>query len=183
MVSGCAAEPGAGGSASPSATPKPSASTGPSPTPTRDPLPASDPIALDCTQLITPQAMYDYNPNFSLDTTFAARAGSEAALVDEMGGLTCGWVHQTSGDVIEVGVASLPEAPLTDLKNSFMMNSQPVPTYGDSLKIEGYFEMGDNGGQAQAFAGPYWISANSDAFQEPGDAAAIEEAALRALGH
>jgi hypothetical protein len=155
-----------------SATPTPTASA------TAAPGTVGTPIGIDCETLITPQAMYDVNPNYSLDAGFTPADGSEAAQIAALDGLVCAWVNQTSGAVIEVAVAQLPEAELTALKNEFVTKSNSVPTYA----VEGYFALVDTLGQADAFSGPYWISASSIDFFEPGDAQPVVAAAIAGLG-
>jgi hypothetical protein len=185
-VSACGTNETAKPGASATATQKPGETSAPSAEPTTEPTPepepTSAPIAVDCNGLLSPDVMYAYNPNFSLETNFTPAADSEIEAIAELGGLACGWVNQTSGQVIQLGVASLDEKPLTELKNDFIMNSQPVPTFGDPRVVEGYFTMAGSTGQAEAFSGPFWVSANSELLSEPGDAEPIMTAALAALG-
>ena len=139
-------------------------------------------MTIDCNTLITPQAMYDYNPNFGLSESYKPEAGTAAADIVDVEGIACAWINQTSGEVVEVAVANLPAEKLTELKNGFVTTSNSVPTYGDPTKIEGYFEVVDGLGQAEAFAGPYWISATSASFYEPGDAQPVVAASIAGLG-
>jgi hypothetical protein len=157
-------------SATPSATPTPSASAG-------DAIDGT-PVTVTCNELVTPQAMYDYNPNYSLKADYKPAVGSLAAQVVTQKGLACAWVNQTSGELIEVSVANLPAAHLTQLKNDLVTTSNSVPTY----EVEGYFKVNGSTGEAQAFSDPYWIVATSTAFFEPGDAQPIVAAAIAALG-
>ncbi len=138
----------------------------------------SKPIAVGCSTLVSPQVMYDFNPNFALLPTPTLQPGSQAATVASEGGLVCQWQNTTSRDLLTVAVAELPAAELTRLKNEDFENSQMVPTYG----VEGYFlSNSDNVGEAEAFDRSYWISAVSPAFLEPGDASDIIAAAISAL--
>jgi hypothetical protein len=174
-VSACATETDASPAESSAApTPSATASATPTPTATAAPITVGKPVTIDCNTLITPDAIYAYNPNFGLSESYKPAAGTEAATIVEAKGLACQWVNQTSGEVVQVAVANLPTDKLTALKNNFVMNSNSVPTYG----VEGYFQVVDTLGQAEAFSGAYWISATSDAFFEPGDAQPIVEAAL-----
>jgi hypothetical protein len=160
--------------AAPSSTPEPTASA--------TAAPGSIPVTIDCNTLISPQTMYDYNPNFGLSESYKPAAGTEAADIVGVAGLACAWINQTSGETVEVAVANLPAEKLTELKNEFVTSSNSVPTYGDPTKVEGYFELAEGVGQAQAFAGPYWISAASASFFEPGDAQPVVTAAIAGLG-
>ena len=178
-VSACATETDASPAESSSA-PAPTAteSATPTPTSTAAPITVGKPVTIDCNTLVTPDAIYAYNPNFGLSESYTPAAGTEAATIVEAKGLACQWVNQTSGELVQVAVANLPSDKLTALKNNYVMNSNSVPTYG----VEGYFKVVDTLGQAEAFSGPYWISATSDAFYEPGDAQPIVEAALAGIG-
>lgn len=179
-VSACAAEPAPKPTKSSTASAAPSETPDPSATPTAAPV--GTPVTIDCDTLIAPQAMYDFNSNFGLSESYKPAAGTEAADIIALDGLACAWINQTSGEVVEVAVANLPAAKLTELKNGFVMNSNSVPTYGDPTRVEGYFQVVGTVGQAEAFAGSYWISAASDAFYEPGDAQPVVAAALAGLG-
>jgi hypothetical protein len=165
----------------PTNTPSATATLPPTPSPTASAA-ASDidgiPMTIGCRDLISDQAIYDYNPNFSLKADYAPAAGGLAASVARQNGLACGWVNQTSGELIELAVANLPAAHSTRLKNDLVSSSKSVPTYG----VEGYFRVNGGSGEAQAFADPYWIVAVSTGFFEPGDAAPIIADAVKSLG-
>lgn len=179
-VTACAPETGA--TPQNTTTPTTAPSEAPAPTASATPAPGTTPVTIDCDTLITPQAMYDYNPNFGLSESYKPEAGTDAADIAAVNGLVCGWINQTSGEVVEVAVANLSDEKLTELKNGFVTSSNSVPTYGDPTKIEGYFEVAEGTGQAQAFAGPYWISSSSASFYEPGDAQPVVAAAIAGLG-
>ena len=179
-VSACATESDASpAKPSASATPKPTET--PEPTETQTPVTVGTPVTIDCNTLVSPDAIYAFNPNFGLSDSYKPAAGSEPATIVEAKGLACQWVNQTSGEIVQVAVANLPADKITALKNNYVMNSNSVPTYG----VEGYFEApaAEGGvGTAEAFSGTFWISASSDAFYEPGDAQPIIEAALAGIG-
>jgi hypothetical protein len=178
----CGTGPDDASSASPSASPSPSSSStsSPAPTGTAAPVPQSAPIDVACDELVTPQAIYDYNPNFGLDKGFTPASGSFAGEIEAAGGLVCSWLNQTSGDSITVAVAQLPDEALTTLKSGFVTTSTAVPAYG-APPVEGYFQVAGASGEAQVFSGPYWVNAVSASFYEPGDAQPIVAAALAAL--
>ena len=158
----------------------PTVSISPSASPTTQPSsPATGvPVTIGCEQLVTAQAIYDYNPNFSLQADYSPAAGSLGAQAIEQRGIACSWINQTSGETIEIAVAQLPEPELTALKNNLVMTSNSVPTYD----VEGYFEVDGGVGVAQAFPGPYWLTGSSTTFFEPGDAAPLIAAAVVGLG-
>ena len=179
-VTACAPETAATPNTSTTPTVAPTGT--PEPTASATAVPGSTPVTIDCNTLISPQAMYDYNPNFGLSESYKPAAGTEAADIAGAAGLVCAWVNQTSGETVEVAVANLTAERLTELKNAFVTSSNSVPTYGDPTKVEGYFKLTDGVGAAQAFAGPYWISAASASFYEPGDAQPVVVAAIAGLG-
>ncbi|CAO1650723.1 arginyl-tRNA synthetase [Salinibacterium sp. NSLL150] len=142
------------------------------PTATTSPDPEATPVDIACTELISPQAMYDFNSNFLLLNSFTPPAGSTAETAFESRGTICRWENSTSGVTIDVSVA------------------QPTPAKYDSLKsnsgastssFDGYFAVSGGVGTAQVFAGAYWATLSSPAFFEAADAAdlvADVEAAL-----
>jgi hypothetical protein len=162
------------------AEPSPSPSDG-STTPSAEPSePAGEvaaPIDVDCATLVSPDAMYAYNPNFGLSDGWKPETGSVPADAVARGGVACRWVNQTSGDTIDLSVANLTDDDLEAFKNAAVQESTMVPTYGD----EAYFEVVDGVGTAIVFDGSHWLVASSTYFFEPGDATEIVEAALSAL--
>ncbi len=162
----------------PTPTPSQSSSSAtptPSPTPTVDP--EGIPITVSCEDLVSAQVMYDFNPNFGLEGEFEPDAGTDAATAVGQNGIACRWVNQTSGEVIDISVANLPDVALTTLRNDLADSSTLVPTYG----VEGYFRVAEGVGEAQAIDDPFWIVAVSSAFTEPGEAEPIMAAAIAAL--
>jgi hypothetical protein len=143
------------------------------PTPTDPPTP----VGLTCEQVVTPDQLYAFNPNYGVDPGYAPKAGSLEKKIADWQGVACSWKNQTSGDVIQVAVAKPPASQLEGLKNAAITASHPVPTYGVPPQVEGYFAPGE-AGQVQIFRGSYWIVAESPAFQEPGDAAQLMENVL-----
>ncbi|MBM7831160.1 hypothetical protein JOE59_001865 [Agromyces cerinus] len=152
--------------APPQASETPIETTPAEPTETAEP---PVPFAIDCDALLTPDQVYAFNPNFGSAPDFTPTGDRLAAVVDEEG-TVCGWLNQTSGEVIEIGVATPPEAALLAHQSDAAVNSTPVPTYGTPPELEGYFTQADGSGEAQIFSGPYWIVIRSAALFEPGDA-------------
>lgn len=185
VLAACSTGPTAAPTGAASGTPEPSASAAPTtgtdtpvaiPTPTPTPV-VSQPIGLKCAQLVTPQAMYDVNPNLALLSSATTSAGTPEAEIQAAKGLVCQWQNTSSNTLTTVAAAKLTDAQLTDAKNDTYEQSQLVPTYN----TEGYFAVRDGEGQAVAFQGSYWVVVSSPDFIEPGDAADIMSAALGAL--
>jgi len=162
----------------------PSSDPGASGTPTAEPTteptdePIGVPVGVTCDELVSPDTIYIYNPNFGRIDDFTPEDGSAAASALKYQGVACRWQNGTSGENIDVSVAQLDEASLTALKNAAFEDSEMVPTYGE----EAYFSVNSGIGEAQVFQGPYWIVAESGAFLEPGDATEIIQSVVAALG-
>ncbi|MFB6611516.1 iron ABC transporter ATP-binding protein [Agromyces sp. NPDC056379] len=150
--------------APPQASGTPTASA--EPTETAEPL---VPFAIDCDALLTPDQVYAFNPNFGTAPDFEPSGDHVVAVVAEEG-TACGWLNQTSGEIIEVGVSTPPPAALLAHQSDAAMDSTPVPTYGTPPTLEGYFTQAAGSGEVQVFSGPYWIVVRSAALFEPGDA-------------
>ena len=174
LLSGCTPDgDGTGPSNGPPTSPTPSSE--PTPVPTDQPI--GLPITATCDELVSPETLYVYNPNFGLIDTFTPADGSSAASALTYQGVACRWRNQTSGDTIDVSVAQLDEDTLTALKNAAFEDSEMVPTYGE----EAYFSVDSGVGVAQVFQGPFWIVAESKVFFEPGDATEIIQSVIAAL--
>jgi hypothetical protein len=176
-LSGCvgdSAKPAA--SSSPSAT-KAGGGAAATPTPTPTPTDPPTPVTLTCDQVVTPDQIYAFNPNYGAAPDYSPKADSLEKQAADWQGVTCGWSNQTSNDLIEVAVAQPPASAMEGLKNAAVTTSQPVPTYGVPPEVEGYFKPG-TAGEVQIFRGAYWIIATSPAFFEPGDAAPLMQNVL-----
>jgi hypothetical protein len=167
-LAGCTTADGAPGATeepAASGTPAPDGTAEPTPEPTEEPLP----FEAACTDLVTLDQMYAFNPNFGEAPDYAP--GSDAvASVAEAQGTVCGWSNQTSGELIELGVATLPEGAYAAQVGRAAVDSNAVPTYGTPPEVEGFFSQSGGVGQAQVFADGYWIVLESVDFLEPGDA-------------
>jgi hypothetical protein len=177
-LAGCAP---AGDSAS-SATPTPSVSATPTPTasatstaePTESapPAPVAEGTAVDktCDSILTADDVYALNPNYSVDPGYAPSSDT-AVTATTYNGVSCGWINQSSGEVIEVSLA-LPNETLTNaLKDAALANGDIVPTYGTAPEVEGYFSQ--SASTAQVFTNGYWVAVASPGMVEPGDAERI----------
>jgi hypothetical protein len=183
-LSGCApAAPASNATPKPTSTPTHAATTAPTEgaTPTPTPDVPDTPVTLDCDQLLTPDDVYAFNPNFGTAPDYKPEAGSKAGTAVKYDGVACGWLNQTSGEIIEVAVAQPNEAHLTDLKNQAVSGSKAVPTYGTPPAIDGFFTSASGSGTAEAFSGKYWVVLNSVAFFEPGDAQELVAAVVSHL--
>jgi hypothetical protein len=185
LLSACvpASEPGSAPSASsrptPSASPTGTATASATPETPAEPLvETGEPVGLSCNDVVTPQQVYDYNPNFGLVDGFVPESGSLAGQAVAANGLACRWMNQTSGATIDVSVAHLDARSNEIRKDYLASNSTSVSDFGP----DGYFDQGDVGSAAQAFPGEFWVTAASVAFFTAEDAAAIMGNATAAVG-
>jgi hypothetical protein len=160
----------AAASASPSASPSGSSSA----SPTANPVP----VARTCDQLVSRQAMYDFNPNFGLQASFTPKSGSASAIAVAKKGVACSWLNQTSRDTIELSVAHLPAGDIAALKGDLNSSSKATSAFA----APGYFTDEGGVGVAQVFNGSYWVVARSTFFSEAGEATQIVNSAIASLG-
>jgi hypothetical protein len=174
LLAGCTPTDDDGPTGAP--TTGPGETSAPTPEPTSQPT--GTPVTVSCDQLVSPDTLYIYNPNFGAVDDFTPSEGSPAASALNYEGVACRWQNQTNGQNIDVSVAHLDDETLTSLKNAAFEESEMVPTYGE----EAYFAVEGGAGVARVFQGPYWVVAESPAFFEPGDATEIVQSVLAALG-
>lgn len=180
-LAGCTPDPG-----NPGETDPPQATDGPAPTgsptavPTPEPTEEPIPFEIACDALLTPDQVYEFNPNFGTAPDYQPSARGVRDVVGAEG-TACGWSNQTSGEVIEVGVATLPPAAFDLRVGEAAMSSNPVPTYGTPPDVEGFFLFSGGVGEAQAFTGEQWIVVASEVFLEPGDAQQLVAAVMANL--
>lgn len=178
LLSGCTPEtPDATATAAPT-TPPTSSPTAPEPTETAEP---AIPFSIECDALLTPDQLYAFNPNFGAAPDYEPAAASVVTAVEEDEGTACGYLNQTSGELIEISVATPTEQAGETRRNDAALTSKPVPTFGTPPDVEGYFLQSGGAGEAQVFHGPYWVVIDSVALFEPGDAEQLVSAVLANL--
>ncbi|ANJ27595.1 hypothetical protein ATC03_13635 [Agromyces aureus] len=182
LLSGCSptgAEPTPSASAPASGSPAASdPAVTPEPTESVDP---PTPFAIACDALATPDQLYAFNPNFGAAPDYAPTAATIKTVATDAAGTACGYLNQTSGDLIEVAVATPSATALTAYANEAAASSTAVPTYGTPPAVTGFFEHSGSNGQVQVFTGAYWVVLDSVEFFEPGDAQRLVEAVLANL--
>ena len=179
LLSGCTPEtPEATETAAPTTPPTSSPTAAPEPTETAEP---AIPFSIECDALLTPDQLYEFNPNFGAAPDFEPAAASVVTAVEEDEGTACGYLNQTSGELIEISVATPAEQAGETRRNDAALTSKPVPTFGTPPDVEGYFLHAGGTGEAQVFHGPYWVVIDSTALFEPGDAEQLVSAVLANL--
>jgi len=151
---------------------------GPGPSDSTAPEAPSTPFEIACDELLTAEQVYAFNPNYGTAPDYEPTSPAVLAVVDA-GGTACGWLNQTSGDLIDLSVASLDPASLESLKNETVSTSTMVPTYSGA--DEGYFSVANGVGTAVVFDRSYWIVIVSTFFAEPGDPSDLIASVMGAL--
>ncbi|MBC7402447.1 MAG: arginyl-tRNA synthetase [Microbacteriaceae bacterium] len=181
-LAGCVPEPGASLSPRPSASrtssASPSASAAPSPSTSPRPSAASagTPTKIPCGTLVSAQTVYDFNPNFGLDSSFSPKPGTAAATAVADNGTACSWLNQTSRDSFDIAVARPANAELASLKTKAATGT-PASGLGDAA----YFSTSGGVGRVDVFTGAYFLAATSVYFGSATDAKDLVTAALGAL--
>jgi hypothetical protein len=130
-------------------------------------------VTQTCADLLPVDALSVYGKTFALDRSFQPEKGTPAARIAEQRGRVCRFAAtDDASTTITLAVAHLPEKSLTNLKDALYERGGSVPTY----RVEGYFSLTDGVGRADAFADPYWITASSTLFTEPGGAQPVIDA-------
>ena len=179
LLSGCTPEtPEATETAAPTTPPTSAPTAAPEPTESAEP---AIPFPIECEALLTPDQLYAFNPNVGAAPDYEPAAASVVTAVEEDEGTACGYLNQTSGELIEVAVATPTEQAGETRRNDAALTSKPVPTFGTPPDVEGYFLHSGGAGEAQVFHGPYWVVIDSTALFEPGDAEQLVSAVLANL--
>ena len=180
-LAGCTPAPGPSGT--PTSVVTPPVPTANQPSVTAIPSPTASvtarPVGATCSQLISADAMYAYNPNFVALTSWQPAAGTSAAQAVENKGVACRWQNETSNNVVDLSVANLDAATIESLKNQAVAKSTMVPTH--QAADEGYFSVGSGAGTAIVFVRTFWVVMTSQQFAEPGDAEQLMQSVISAL--
>lgn len=180
LLAGCVPTPGASPTAGATSTPTPTVTFSPTPaaTPTITPTPGpeTEPVTVGCSDLISAQALYDYNPNVSLLSSFSPDRDSLAGEALALQGIACRYINQSSGEAIDIGIVHFtPEG-----------YAAKTASVGDSATstdaFDGYFDVVGGVGIAQSFADPYWFTVSSATFFEAADAGRLISTAVGSLG-
>lgn len=138
-------------------------------------------MTLECDQVLTPDDIYAFNPNFGSAPDYQPENDSLAETATRYEGIACGWLSQTSGEIIEVAIAQPNEVLMNQLTDAAIADSTPVPTYGTPPAREGFFSNADGPGEAQIFTDRYWVTVSSTVFAEPGDPRDLVETVMSHL--
>lgn len=131
-------------------------------------------VTVGCDELVTLQELYDFNPNYSHLDSYTPAAGTDAAAIVAAKGVACGWINNTSNELIVIAAARPGEASLAAITAELQASGTAVDTFGAG----GYF----SGNQVEIVRDGYWVVATSNDFFTAADARPLVEAALKHLG-
>jgi hypothetical protein len=141
------------------------ASNAPTTLPTPSATSTPQKFAEGCNILLTPDQLYDYNPNYVVDTAYSPQRGSIPAAIAADLGQTCGWINETSGSKIEVAITAL-NADQWAAAKAAAASGTPISTNG----AHGFFSVKNGVGSAQLFFGSIWLDVSSAEFATADDA-------------
>ncbi|CAN5140294.1 hypothetical protein BH09ACT5_BH09ACT5_04520 [soil metagenome] len=156
-------DPGSsGGLPSSTATPSPT----PSATATPTPGPDTEPVTFGCSDAISAQVVYDFNPNVTLLSDFSPAQGTTAAQAVAQQGLACRLINQSSGEPIDIGVVHYTET-------GYAAKLASLASATTTDMFDGYFDVVDGAGFAQVVSKPYWVFVSAPGYTDPRDLAPI----------
>lgn len=131
-------------------------------------------MTIGCNTLVSPQTIYNFNPNFGLQVQFTPSAGTAAATATADRGTACNWVNQTSSDTVTITIAKPSAANLAAIRAAAAAGT-PAPGLGSAA----YFSSKGQSGRVDVFTGSYWLSATSVYFASASDASGLLNEALK----
>jgi len=175
-LAGCSMFPTSG--ATSSSKPKQTEATTSSPAPSAA-ASAEQIITLgkSCDQLISLQALYDFNPNYSANPKYSSSGGLAQQAVD-LGGVSCGYINLTSDEKVTVSAAKLSDTNVAKISTQMSGSGSTTDVYG----VPGSFGTQSGEGTAQVLDNNTWVIVQSSAFLDPKDAAGLMSAAMKSLG-
>lgn len=134
----------------------------------KDPSLVFERLSINCESLLSAETLYEFNPNVGANPEHSPSArGVEA---QSYGGLTCGWVNQTSGDTISISLARFDEPSLGVVRATAVSREGAEPV-GDG--IEGTLRRVNGAGALEVFEDSYWIVLESRMIVEAKDSATL----------
>lgn len=131
-------------------------------------------MTIACTDILTAQQVYDYNPNYVATNSYKPGPGTLGAQAAADQGRVCGWLNETSSVELEVAVAQPAPGVLTTLKSGAAAGTAVQLGGG----VTGYFRTSNGIGQLQAFARGYWVIVSSADVASESDADPIAKDVL-----
>jgi hypothetical protein len=180
FLTACSAQPEAIGKSSGTTAPSVSVSgEAPGPTPLAiSPTLKSSPVSFSCEQLIPLQALYDFNPNYALDSSRSPRDGSPEKQIQDLRGLVCIFVNLSTGDEIQIAVAQLDPSGIKEVTAKLEKTDPPTTSFTQSAEAKSFFSVTQGIGVAQVVTSKYWIVCSSTSLTTAEDLAPLVDAAI-----
>jgi len=170
VLSGCASteiktQPSAPPSLSPSTSSEPS---------NENSLPSSgdlkgENISFTCEDFVTPENLYDYNPNLALSSQKSSiESSSFPSSMKVLGGIQCNYINLSSSEGIETAIAKVSSEQTSDLSKIVSQQGNPA-TVSFAADASSFFTFEGKGCISLAIDS-YWVISCSPWFQSASDA-------------
>jgi hypothetical protein len=141
-----------------------------------DPTLTSTPVDIDCNSLLSLETVYEFNPNVGIDPAYMPTARGAEALA--YGGVSCGWINQTSGDSLAVSVAQFDASSLLDVQEIAREREGATLVGPDNTAT---IRTVNGVGSLELFVDSYWICIESRMIVEYSDASLLIDEISSAL--
>ena len=123
---------------------------------------AGEKLAISCSDVLSPTALYDLNPNLAAIEEQFSDAETPGILARELNGISCDYENLSGGAKIEVSIVKLKFESVDSLSTTLtgIGNSVPLEIQGISCKV--YFSTVGTRGVTQALCGQNWIIVDSE---------------------
>lgn len=177
----CTGERGLGTDLPPEPTPSSLSTSAPDgddglPSPPLDPSAVGVPVDRDCNQILSPDALYMFNPNVGTDPDYVPTGLARQAVAN--GGVACGWLNQTSGEKLSVSVGRFNAEGIEVVRGAAAARTGAT----DLDTIDGYFTETANGGAIEFFVDQYWVVLESPSITGPDDVLEVIQSITESLG-
>ena len=136
-------------------------------------VPSSEPLhgvtpGVKCQDLISRQALYEFNPNFSLVTGQSPVQPAVSSPYEKLGGITCNYMNQTSGEVIQISLAKITESAVDIPSSSFAKGGSPVSSLSTG-ETKSFFSQSNGNYVFRVVRGSYILVTTSTLLSTPED--------------
>lgn len=180
-LAACAGVPGKATTPSTVTTSGPSSSEQSTPTATADLVARSYPVGKTCDDVMSLQALYDFNPNFTYDANLSTPSSSHAEKIVSIQGISCAYLNLSSGSKIFLSLAKLDETGLSILKEQLSAEGAKKVTSGSLPVDASFFSITDGVGTQDILTNKFWVSVSSASFISPEDTSHFLKSVLASL--
>lgn len=146
-------------------------------------LDGTNPIYKVCSDLISIEALYDFNPNFSYDASKSPSSGSLGEKAKQKDGVYCSFINLSNGDRIDVAAAQISTSSIGDWTKRISEGNRPTDAFGNPPETLGFFSRSNYEGVSQVIQGNIWVAISSSTFYEAGDASSLMSQVLHSLAN